>query len=93
MKPLSPALQLAVQVIESKRPTVSDPEQDPRLLQFYQIYGLCRRAFESAQIAENQARAAKMNVMQVLAEVRCRIELIEQELGIEDESELDGDGL
>ena len=64
-----------------------------RLLQFYQVYGLCRQAFESAECAERQAKMAKLSVAKALAELRVRIELIEEELGIEHESELSEDGL
>lgn len=48
---------------------------------------------KNAEIAENLAREKKLEVAKDLADLRVKIELIEEDLGIQDGSELSEDGL
>lgn len=84
---LSPGMQRALGVIEkadliARHALENAPEHDPRLVAYRQLLELNREALETAEAMEYQARETRLKALAAVEEVKVRIEILEQDLGI-----------
>jgi hypothetical protein len=78
----SPAMQAAIAVMENFYPSAAEIKKDIRLDDLYSLRRLVNEAVSLANIASNEARAAQLAAMKVAAEIKVRIEIIEETTGI-----------
>lgn len=83
LEPLRPLSETHESFGEMFRRNAEKPEKDQTLVMLQQLFRLSEESFKQAELHEHQARMTKLKCMANLEELRVRIEMREEQLGIE----------